>query len=1130
MSLQFIMGPSGSGKSHYLYQYIIKESMENPEKNYIFLVPDQFKIQAEKALVAASPRKGLMNIEVLSFTRLAHRVLEETGENNRIILNDIGKNFVLRKLAGDLEEHLKILQHKMNKVGYISEIKSIISELIQYDVQPDKLGELLQKTEDIPRLNHKLSDIKQIYEAFREYEEGTYITGEELLDVLALTASKSEMLKGSVLVLDGFTGLTPVQNKLMRQLFEVCEKIVVSVTMDVQEDPYADKNPYQLFILSKQMVTALVRAAKETKTELQDTIYLYDTPVYRFKDNKVLNFLGENIFRHSKVRYEEEQNVIQVWCAKKPQEEIEFVAQKIRNLVRTEEIRYRDIAVISNGMDAYARHIERIFAKHEIPVFMDQKKSVLSNTFVEYIRSLLAMAEQNFTYESVFRYLKSGLTNLEMDEIDMLENYVVAVGIRGYKKWQTKWIRRSKYMDEEALSEVNRIREKFVNSVENIMTTIMAREKTVYDITKAIHELFLQEEIQKKLKEYQNRFEIEGELALEKEYAQIYRIVIELLDQFVELLGNEKMSLKEYGDLLDAGFEEAKVGIIPPSVDQVIVGDVERSRLKDIKVLFLVGTNDEYIPGNAQNKNILSELEREQIKKMGVTLSPSAKEQVYIQKFYLYLLLTKPTQKIYLTLSKTSSDGKSMRPAYLVSDMMRLFPRLQASEVLTDLANAELTLESGVDCLVQGLQNKQKGLSKEWQELYAWYKSQPEWKERIATLIEGAYYRKPEGVLGRKVAKRLYGETLENSVTRLEKYATCAYAHFLQYGLRLREREEYQFEALDLGNLFHSAIERFSKKLEKTEYGWTNIPESLKETLIEESVDECVTDYGNSILYSNARNEYIITRLKRMLKRTIWALERQLSHGEFVPKEYEISFTSECKLKDLGEMHLHGKIDRIDLYEDKDNVYVKVIDYKTGEKGFNLGELYHGIQLQLVIYMNAAVEMQEKIQKTNQTKKNVIPAGLFYYKMNDPLISKKGETLDVDYEILKALCPDGTLLNENAIAYMDRELVTDSPVIPVKKTTKGAIDKRSKILTEEDFSKVSEYVKRHVEKVGSEILEGYVSAAPYKMGDKTGCGYCPYHAVCGFDEKIKGYTYRVLENLKQEEALEKIREEAETWE
>jgi ATP-dependent helicase/nuclease subunit B len=445
---------------------------------------------------------------------------------------------------------------------------------------------------------------------------------------------------------------------------------------------------------------------------------------------------------------------------------------------------------------------------------------------------------------------------------------------------------------------------------------------------------------------------------------------------------------------------------------------------------------------------------------------------------------------------------------------MKLFTELKVHEVSQSLQEKELTVKGGVDGVIRGLQRKHEGLSDEWQELYTWYKKHPEWSRKIEQLVEAAYYCREDRRLSKETATALYGEILKSSVTRLEKYSACAYAHFLSYGLRLKERDMYQFQAVDMGNLFHGAVERFSKKLEQGGYTWTNVPEDVRETFVLDSVDECIVDYGNSILYSSARNEYTILRLKRMLRRTVWALTKQLEKGDFVPVGYEVVFGG-------------GKIDRIDVCEDEDKLYVKVIDYKTGEKAFDLGELCYGLQMQLVVYMNAALD----IQKKKHPEKVVIPAGLLYYRMKDPIVDKPTQGKTAEDVILQELRPDGVVQgSEEVLEHLDRGFTGTSQVIPAARTQAGALSKTSKVLSEEDFRVISEYAKKQVQEVGEEILAGNVQLRPYALGGSTGCDYCPYHSVCGFDERMDGHEYRSLEKLGNDKALEKMREEVDTWE
>ena len=1108
MPLKFVFGPSGSGKSSYLYQHVIQESMKYPERNYIVLVPEQFTMQTQKDLVMMHERKGIMNIDVLSFARLAYRVFEETGGGGLPVLDDEGKNLILRKIAGDYESELKMLGGHMKKQGYISEVKSVISEFTQYDIGEDEIERVMESAGESSRLYYKLADIRLLYRGFTDYLREKYITKEELLDVLSREVEKSERLKNSTVVLDGFTGFTPVQDRLLGELMRHCREVIVTVTMDRRGNPYVYEHPYQLFALSKQMVTSLLQIAKQNKIPVEEPVELYDHVPWRFKEQEALAFLEKHLFRYGAGAYEKEQEQVKLHLAKNPREEAYAVAEQVRRMMREDGYRLRDIGVVVSDMDVYADHLKQAFIKYDIPFFMDHKRSILLNSFVEYIRSVLHMAEQSFSYESVFRFLRTNLAGFTYEEIDELENYVIGLGIKGYKHWQEKWTRKLKGMAQEDLDKMNHYRRQLVEKVDGLIYVLRQRRKTVADITRAIYEFMVQENLQVRLAEQEELFKAKGELALAREYAQIYRIVIELFDKFVELLGDEEVSLSEYCKLLDAGLEEARVGVIPPEVDQVVIGDMQRTRLKDIKALLFAGANDVYLPGALLRTGLLSELDREKFAREKLTLSAGGKEKAYVQKFYLYLNLTKPSEKLNIYYSKVSADGKSVRPSYLIQELQKLFPKLKVRDEERYLKEQELTENIGFDRMIREFVQKRHETDGAWCELYSWYKKNPKWQEKVERFLEAGYYRKPLDALTEEAAKRLYGEEFETSITRMERFAVCAFSHFLTYGLGLREREEYDFQAADLGNVCHRALERFSYKVERETGDWLKLTEEQRNQYVEESVEEAIADYGNSILYSSSRNAYLIVRMKRMLEKTVWALTKQLAAGDFKPSAYEMRFAN-------------GKIDRVDTCEDGDCIYVKVIDYKTGSKSFDVTALYHGLQLQLMIYMDAALQLEQK----KHPEKEILPAGVFYYRIQDPLIDRPKEGEEQE-SILKELKPDGMIsLEKEVLEHLDHCMVGESSVIPVKYNKNGSLSKSSKAASAQDFYLMMKYAVNKVEEIRQKILSGDVKVNPYRRGTETSCDYCSYRQICGFDTKMEGYRYREIDVMSVDKVIQAIKGE-----
>lgn len=1062
-------------------------------------------MQTQKDLVMQHPNHGIMNIDVLSFVRLAYRIFEETGGQALPVLDDEGKNLILRKIAGDYEKDLKVLKGNMKKLGYISEVKSVLSEFDQYDIGEEELRQMKAAAGENSRFYYKLQDLEVLYIGFKKYLEDRFITKEELLDALCRVVKGSDILKESTIVLDGFTGFTPVQNRLLGELLEVCREVIVTVTMDDRENPYVYKHPYQLFALGKHTVTSLIQIAAERKVSVEDPLCLYERPLYRFCDNSAMEFLERNIFRYSKECYKEKQGAVRIHVARNPREEAMKAAGRVRNLVRTKGYRYRDIGVIVSNMEVYGDDLGQAFDLYEIPVFMDHKRSILLNSFVEYIRSLLNMVKDNFSYESVFRFLRTNLSGFTYGEVDELENYVIALGIRGYKKWQESWIRRPKYLEEENLEILNHNRVRLVEKVDTLVYVLRQRSKTVKDVTMALYEFMVREELQLKLQRQSEAFQEAGELALAKEYSQVYRILIELFDKFVELLGDEKVTMDEYLKLLDAGLEEARVGVIPPGIDQVVVGDMQRTRLKDMKALIFVGANDTFLPGALIRSGLLTERDRDKFATGKIHLSPGGKEKAYEQKFYLYMNLTKPSETLDIYYSKVSADGKSIRPSYLIQEMQRLFSGLEIEDEEKQAFSAqEWTPKLGMQKVIRGFQDG-NAMDQEWQELYSWYKRQPQWQYRVEELMKSGFYTRPADGLTKEVAKQLYGEHFQDSITRIERFSACAFAHFLTYGLRLRERQIYEFQPIDLGNVCHSALEYYSRKLKEEHLSWTEIEEEKRQEYIDDSVEHAISDYGNSVLYSSARNEYMIERMKRLLTRTIWALTKQLEAGDFVPVAYEMRFEN-------------GKIDRVDLCKDKDKVYVKVLDYKTGSKAFDVVALYHGLQLQLMVYMDAAVKMTQKHYPDSE----VIPAGVFYYRLNDPLVEKKavGEEEEIWQKVLKELKVDGVMnLKDETLEHLDHCQAGESAVIPVKYNKNGSLSKNSKVASEQEFEVMMRHALGKVLKVHQKILSGEVAAFPYRRKQESGCDYCAYRHICGFDQKIPGYKYRDIFEMTQSEVI-----------
>ena len=1137
MSLRFCFGPSGSGKSHRIYEEIMQRAAEEPGRNFLIIVPDQFTMQTQKDLVMRSDRDGILNIDVLSFGRLSHRILEEVGTKEMPVLDDTGKSLVLQKVAADLKEQLPAMGSLLHKQGYIHEVKSAISEFMQYGISTQDMDKLITSAQKRGALAMKLKDLKTLYRGFQDYIRDHFITTEETLDVLRRSLSKSKILKGSVVVFDGFTGFTPIQNRLIQELMRVCAETIVTVTIGVGEDPYKMDGEQKLFHLSKKTVADLEKLAAEAEVERGEDLFVKGGP-NRFAKAPALHYLEQNLFRYQYEPYAGEQQEIHMFEALSPREEVHQTALHIRHLIREQGMTYRDIAVVIGDLEGYASYVETEFGQLEIPCFLDRTRGIVLNPMIEYIKSALQLYIKDFSYDTVFHFLRSGMADISREEIDELENYVIRTGARGYRTYSRLFTRRaeelqgnaegSEQAEEKTMERLNRIRQQFMDAVEILH---MGSQEKAGDYVSHLYDFLEQNQVQQKLLNYQQQFEKEGDLSRAREYAQIYRLVMDLLDQVYELLGEE-----EIADILEAGFGEITVGTIPQNVDRIVVGDMERTRLKQVKVLFFLGVNDGNIPKNASKGGIISDMDREFLIESGTEMAPSPRQQMYIQRLYLYLNMTKPSEQLYLSYAKVNSEGKGIRPSYLIDTVRKLFPAMSVEypQNRSRLEQIEGRQE-GARYLAEELREYVEGTlpEEERQDFYLMYRAYEADAAGRDLLTRAAFRRYRESGLSRIVARALYGQQLENSVSRLETYAACACRHFLQYGLSLQEREEFGFEASDMGTVYHAVLENFAGKLAESNLTWWDFTEDFAAKAVKESVEAYAATYGETVLYSSARNEYAITRMSRILTRTVLTLQKHLKQGSFQPDDYELSFRFAEDLDsihvDLSEdekMHLQGRIDRIDVSEDAEHVYVKVIDYKSGNRKFDLAALYYGLQLQLVVYMNAAMEMESR----KHPDKEIVPAALLYYHIDDPTIETPVELTDeqINEQILAKLRMNGVVNSDpGVVERLDRYMQDKSVVIPVEKKKDGSFSARSGVLSREEMQLISSYVDAKIRSIGREILDGKIAANPYEKGNEEACTYCAYKKVCGFDGSIPGYEKRQLEDLDKQALMQRMQKTVE---
>ena len=1154
MGLQLLLGGSGFGKSHFMYTQVIDASMKQPEKNFFVIVPEQYTMQIQKNIVQMHPDHGTMNIDVVSFGRLAHRIFDELGMDTLTVLDDIGKSMVVRRVVNKEKSKLKVFQGNAGKAGFISEMKSTISELMQYHISPKNLGMAVDKLSNKPALSGKLVDIERIYAGFMDYISSKYMTTEQILDRLVAVVSRSALIRKSIFYFDEFTGFTPAQYDLIGELLKLDVPMQIALTVDTREDVYKPGKEYGLFHLTKETIFKLNRLCREIGAEREEDIVL--DQVQRYKSNSPLSVLERNIYRSfgktSAVEngevYGASTGQIEIYAMRNPSDELAYISQEILHLCRR-GYRYRDIAIVTADLASYGHIAENAMKRSGIPYFIDQKRDVLSNGYVEFIRALIDVIAQDFSYNAVFRYLKTGWTDLSMSDIDRLENYILATGIRGHQMWSGIFVRKYRGLAKGDLEYINHIREDVMAWLEPVWQAFSDADKTAGLYSKAILDFVSLHNMEQKLEQKAQWFEQEKMLSLAREYQQIYKVVEDIFRRMDEILVDEVMPVKTYKDILDSGLNEAKVGIIPPGVDQIMIGDILRTRLDKISVLFFVGVNDGIVPRTVKDGGLINDRDKTVLKDYQFELAPTGKQNGYTEKFYIYSMLAKPSKKLVLSYTKTDSSSRTMRPSQLIGRVQRILPKVKINDVESwdvELSDKHIySISEAKRYLTKGLGAADEvKLPKFWYDLYLWMDQDEVLHDYVANVLKTAFDVHEDQPLSKAAVRALYGNVLEGSVTMLEQYASCAYAHFLTYGLGLSERQEYHLSAPDLGILFHRTLELFSRKLTDSEYNWHTMPEDVRTTLAKQCVDDIVNDDKNMILLDNYRNRFMVLRLTRMVMRTLWALQKQIKRGDFEPSDYEIRFDSshdqgtlDLALSEDEVIKLVGAIDRLDMHEDEDQMYVRIIDYKSGSKKFDMAALFYGLQLQLVVYMEAAMDLKSK----QAGGKKVIPAGILYYNINDPMISVDSASIygndedeqliqgQLENEILKSLKMNGLVNNSKAIIQMmDRLFDGASDIIPVTLNKNGTLSKNSNVASTERFEDLFAFTQQKVRELGRSIMQGDIGVHPYDRGSKGhGCNYCPYHAVCGYDVDMEGFSPNRITELSKDDVWYRIAREGE---
>lgn len=1110
MSLRLICGRAGTGKSDFCLEEIKNKINEN-RKIYI-ITPEQYSFTEEKKLLDKLECGSTMNAEVISFARMAYRILNEVGGVTKTSLSKSGKAMLIYDILDRKKKDLNFLGKSKQNVELVD---TMLTELKKHSV---KLEDINQVEGESKYLEKKLEDISLIYEEYNKLLEGKYIEENDKLEILENQLDKTDIFKDCIFYIDEFTGFTKQEYQIIKKLMQVAHSVNITITtdnLDMGQDMSQD-----LYYSNKLTADKLLYIARSNNIECDKTVFLDTT--YRF-ENEELAHLESNLEKIPYKEYKGNVENISITLAQNPYSEVENVAKEIIRLVKN-GYRYKNIAVITKNLDVYGSLAKAIFNTYEIPNFIDEKKELNQNLFAKYLLSLLEVYTSGWSYESVIQYLKTGFIDIEDEVIYEMENYARKLGIKGSKWYKDEWIFGE---EDEQLKYLNQVRKDILGPLVRLKERF-ADDKTVETMNVALYEFLVENRIEEKLKNKQEKLEEKGELELSKEQEAAWNIVIKILEEMTDLFKDKKVSFSNYRELLKIALTENGLGVIPQTQDQVIVGDVTRTKIQEVKAIFILGVNDGEFPSIRKDEGFLNDADREFLKSKDIELAKGTLENLYEERFSIYKILTTARNKLYISYCSSDSEGGALRPSIYITKIKKIFPNIKEKSDISDekfeIINEANTFEQLLDHL--RIEYDGKEINPIWYSIEKYFETSERWKTKLLQAKKALYYKEQAEEINKENIKKMYGNTLETSVSKLEQYQKCAFSYYLKYGLKLKEQEEYQIRTIDTGTFMHETIDTFFHTLRERNLEIDDMEEEQIYAIIEQIINEKLGLPKYYVFTSNEKFNVLTNKLKNVVFKSMKYLIDGLKASDFKVFANELEFKrgKEYKpitldLEDGRKVEITGKIDRIDIAKIGNDKYIRIIDYKSSVKNIDLNELVAGMQIQLITYLDATCKID-----------NMLPAGMLYYNLIEPVL-KEDKPISkerLEEELKNKFKMKGLILADvNIIKMMDKNLDSGySKLVPAYINKEGNIsEKNSSVVDSKQFKDLMKHSNKIIKDISKEILNGNIEIKPYyqRKTKKTACDYCEYNGICNFKESNLQYKY--IENNSKEEILEKIKEQ-----
>ncbi len=1094
MPLTLIFGEAGTGKSTYAIEKM--NALHNQGIKTLMIVPEQFAHSAETRLIS---KIGYLSdeIQATSFKRLAHKYLKKNG-TLRGSISSIGKSMLFAKAVIKNQKNLSLYKSTAKKPGFVDAVLSFIAECKRSEISPD---DLCISIPEQPLLSLKLQELSMLYSTYQELLASSYTDGDEAVSLFSQMIVRDGLFSNTCIFVDEFFRFTKAELSCLRAMLSSGASVFVTLGA-------ASGQADGIYEPVSQTASALRQLAKETSSQIHEPIMLLDK--HRFVASNELAHFEKEYAHHPPILYKEETHDITLYVAPNPYTETQVVATAIRRAVAQNNLRYRDIAILTGDPELYNDLIKTVFPVYDIPVFIDRKQSLLSHAVIVMFFSLFDLITRGIDTEALLTYMKCGYCGLTHEEIDKLENFALAGRLKRHDWLDDKrFLRQAKsiFNQEEDYEETNAEEAYLLLSIRNKMLAPLlnlrhnlAKSRLVSDRAAALFNFLEEIELKSQISMQIERHTEAKEHQQAKELSEIYNLLITLLNELVTCLGEEKIGLRRLTDILSSGLAQCETSIIPPTVDQVFLGDPHRSLTKNVKLLFVIGAVEGTFPSSATQDTLLKDSERSALENLSVHLGPGSKQITFHNQYVTYSALHISREKMHISYPVADMEGTGLRPSPLINRLRKIFPNLLSYDDLASFPPPQRII-SGKQSAWQYVLEHFNETEPEIKSLKAYFSQDADYASAYQAALRFSKYKKQPGHLSPDIAHRLYGHHLRGSVTQFETYASCPFSYFLRYGLKAKERKILKIEAPDIGSLMHSLIELASQRIAKEKKHFGTLTEDYINQLASDLVEELFAGMFIKNMYGKNRLQALIKRLKRQTARLLSIISLHVAKGEFEPCDFEVAFDENgtfepvsISLPNGDSVTLIGRIDRIDVMRQNAHVYIKIIDYKTGNKSFRLSDVYNGLSLQLAVYLIAATESEH--YKKDGTP---MPAGMFYFRLTDKSVNAGAK--NAEEALFKQFKMSGLVLKDvDMIRAMDEGLEGYSSILPARISSKGQIiEKDGSYATLEQFSRLKRHVLDTVSQIGEEILRGKNDIYPEKSKEGLPCRYCKYHPVCNFD-------------------------------